>query len=494
METLKKVGAVKIYSSNEIGSSRIGIGFEKLDRGAFDPEKAYDPVAATGAKWIRLQSGWARTETKKGIYSFQWLDSIVDNLLKRGMTPWLCLCYGNSLYTPEAAEIFGAVGYPPQTPEAAEGWSNYVTETVRHFKGRIAWYEVWNEPDGVWCWKTGVDGTEYGELVKRTAAAVKAGDPDAKIIGGCQCLFELEWLSAMLATGAGKVLDAFSYHNYAVDETFLPHQVQSLYALAKRYNQEIKLIQGETGAQSRSDSPGGALSGGAWTQLKQAKYMVRHTITDFMSNVMFSSYFSCLDMMEALNGRVGDKASRKDFGYFGILSAEFDDDGVATGVYTPKTAYRTLQVLASVFKEDFDIAVLPVQLRSEFSRRLLGPEEPPKAFSYAGFQRKNGSCAFAYWKPTDLLTDSFESTVSIDSVLPGKPRIVDLLDGTVYEIPEPMIKRETPTWRDTPNGAVEIPGNTASKNLDFLRFVHLPVKDYPLLLTFGDFFDWEKYE
>ena len=113
MERLIKIGNVKAFSSSEIKDSRIGIGFEKLDRGVFDPEKAYDKVAATGAKWVRIQSGWARTEMTKGIYSCEWLDSIVDNLVKRGMRPWLCLCYGNPLYNAEAAKVFGAVGCPP---------------------------------------------------------------------------------------------------------------------------------------------------------------------------------------------------------------------------------------------------------------------------------------------------------------------------------------------------------------------------------------------
>ena len=66
MERLKKIGKVKTFSSSEIKFSRMGIGFEKLDRNVFDPEKAYDKVAATGAKFVRIQSGWERTEKEKG--------------------------------------------------------------------------------------------------------------------------------------------------------------------------------------------------------------------------------------------------------------------------------------------------------------------------------------------------------------------------------------------------------------------------------------------
>ena len=44
--------------------SRLGIGFEKLDRAVFDPEKAYDPVAASGVKWVRIPSSRQRTKTE----------------------------------------------------------------------------------------------------------------------------------------------------------------------------------------------------------------------------------------------------------------------------------------------------------------------------------------------------------------------------------------------------------------------------------------------
>lgn len=116
MERLKKIGKIIPKKSSEIKNSKIGLGFEKLDRDAFDPEKAYDKVAEIGVKKARIQSGWQKTEKQKGVYDFAWLDNIVDNFLKRGISPWLCLCYGNSLYTEKAKEYFGAVGCPPIFP------------------------------------------------------------------------------------------------------------------------------------------------------------------------------------------------------------------------------------------------------------------------------------------------------------------------------------------------------------------------------------------
>ena len=124
MERLIKIGKIVPKKASEIKNSRIGIGFEKLDRKIFDPEKAYDKLADIGAKWVRIQSGWERTEQTKGVYDFSWLDSIVDNLHSRGLIPWINLVYGNGLYDEDAALVYGGVGCPPIKSETAKkGWA-----------------------------------------------------------------------------------------------------------------------------------------------------------------------------------------------------------------------------------------------------------------------------------------------------------------------------------------------------------------------------------
>lgn len=467
MNRFPQIGTVKPVMSSDVKRSRLGIGFEKLDREVFDPEKAYDKVAAIGVKWIRLQSGWARTEKTKGVYDFGWLDSVVDDLIRRGMQPWICLCYGNALYSPEAAEIFGAVGVPPiKTPAEREGWKNYVTALTRHFAGRVLWYEVWNEPDGSWCWKHGVNGAEYGEFVKATATAVKAGDPQAKVSGGSMCLKGLEWLNDVFSTGAGKVMDGLTYHAYDPNETFLS-RVKALRAFCRLQNPQMEIIQGETGTQSRDDGAG-ALHRCAWTPELQAKFVARHITCHLLQDVKFTSYFSCMDMIEALNGKVGDTASYLDYGYFGVLGADFDANGKAVGTYTPKPSYYTLQTLAAVFREDFTVTDLPVELLQKPSPRANGNDTADIEILHGGFRRENGACAFAYWKPVDLLTASFNGTVTISAAgLAGTPRLVDLLTGKIHAIPESVM---------TDNGR----GHIALENM--------PLRDYPLLLTFGDFF------
>ncbi len=472
MEQLKRIGRITPKRSLDIKESKLGIGFEKLDRNVFDPEKAYDKLELVGVKWVRIQSGWQRTERVKGQYDFEWIEKVVDNLISRGMRPWICLCYGNDLYNEEAKEIFGAVGVPPIfTDEQKAGWANYVKATVGHFRGKVDHYEIWNEPDGKWCWKHGVSGTEYGKFCVDTSAAIREVMPEATVIGGVICTFgsNLAFMNEALAAGMDKAIDAVSFHEYTPDESKLFVHIPALKALVHSYNPDIKIIQGESGSQSRSDGCG-ALRGGAWTPLRQAKQCVRHAIADLMIDVEFTSYFSCMDMIEALNGKVGDLNSYLDYGYFGILGADFDENGFASGEYSPKPAYYAYQNVCSVFADGAEPCDLPILRLVLPSKRLLGADYQGDLI-FKGFRKDNGSAAFAYWNSTPLLTTDFESTVSFRVTnMKGGIRVVDLLHGDVYELPADMIE-------ESGFGTVTV------KNI--------PVTDWPMLLTFGDFADFE---
>lgn len=476
MERFRKIGEVRIRHSREIESSPFGIGFEKLDRGLFDPDGAYGLLDEIGVKWVRIQSGWSRTETEKGHYDFTWLDEIVDQLIQHGMKPWLCLCYGNGLYDSAAAETFGGAGCPPRTDEAKDAWCRYVEETVRRYLTKISFFEIWNEPDGVWCWKHGPDGREYGEFLNMTAATVRKVNPEAKIIGGAICRFDLQWLTDMLESGAGKTMDYLSYHGYNPDERVTVRKMRAVRALCRKYNPDIGFIEGENGSQSRF-TEAGALYGASWTPRKQAKQLARMMLHNLFSGAYFCSYFSCMDMAEALNGKTGDAESRRDFAAFGVLSSHFNENGISQGPFTPKLSYRTLQVLCSIFGEPYELCDLPAVWdktflngfpESEPSWTIRRMDDSPDDLIHQGFRRGNGSSALIYWTPKELLTTEYSSTISLEICkMEGCAYLIDILDGSIYEIPEKM---------------EEFPGK------DLRIFHHLPLMDHPLMLAFGDFF------
>ena len=467
MERMKKIGTVKPSHAKDIKESRMGLGMEKLDRDAFDPEKVYDKVAALGVKWIRLQSGWQKTEKDEGVYDFSWLDSQVDHLLERGLVPWLCLCYGNILYDALAKEYVGAVGCVPiRTERAYEAWLRYVEETVKHFKGRIEYYEVWNEPEGDWTWRPKANPKEYAEFCIRTGRAIKSVNPSAKVITGSHYDDTMHFFNEEFTYGTLSVSDAVTYHSYNYDETLSIQRVRALRTLIRHYGGNAEIIQGESGSQSKTGG-NGALYWVRTNPEMQAKQLLRHTVADLLTGCKFTSVFSCVDMAENLDAKEGEPITTG--GYFGLLGAEFDPrTGTLVGDYYAKPSYYAFQNLCAIFNENVE----PIEIASIFtpkvSTRIDGRDCPTRELIYGGIQKSNGSKAFAYWNSTDMVTvGSYEGSVSFElSGVSGEVKLIDPRDGSIYEIPESVVTKT---------------------EHHLYRFCNLPVRDYPLILAFGDF-------
>jgi hypothetical protein len=463
LDDMKRAGRVEPISSRDIESSRLGLGMEKLDRDAFDPAPLYDSVAALGVKWIRIQSGWAKTEKKRGLYSFGWLDEIVNQLISHKLRPWMCLCYGNGLYTPEAAEYVGAVGFPPLSDIATVGWIAYIKATVAHYKGRIFDYEIWNEPDGT-CWRHGANAKEYGEFACRTAEAIRSIDPEARIFVGSVYTHDLKYIDDFLSTGLYKYADALTIHEYTYDERYMLHRVSATRALLDMYNPDIKIIQGESGSQSKSGGFG-ALNWIEVNERQQAKQLLRHTVADLLCGVEFSSYFSCVDMVECVTGgRIGGD-DLSNWGYFGLIRHK-PDEADSSRRYTYKPSYYTMQVLAAALGQAETVQA-PVLLTPQKSAAVDDEDLSDATLIIGAFHNAVGKLGVVYWNSTDMLKiRDYESTVSMQVVTSGtNPCLIDLMDGTVYAFSEKQYKKED---------------NTCT-------FTHIPVKDHPLLIAFDDF-------
>lgn len=467
MERLKKIGKIEPRCSLAVTDSPMGVGMEKLDRDAFEPEKVYDKVAALGVKWIRLQSGWQKTEREEGIYNFEWLDSQVDNLVSRGLKPWLCLCYGNGLYDESAKQYFGAVGAPPIRSERAyDAWLKYVGETVRHFAGRIEYYEIWNEPEGGWTWRPGPSAEEYTEFCVRTGNVIKENDPSAKVMVGSHYQDSLAYFNTEFALGILEVADAVTYHTYNYDESLSMQRAKALKVLTEHYGKNIEVVQGECGSQSNSGG-NGALNWVRTNQNMQTKYILRHVVAEVMAGVRFTSIFSSVDMAENLAALEGEPITT--CGYFGLLGAEFDKrTGKLVGDYYEKPSYYAFQNLCALFDQKIIPEDLPVIFTPRASRRIDGFDCPTRELIYGGFSKENGSKAFAYWNSTNMVTCSgFEGSVTFEiSGVSGQIRLIDPMDGSIYEIGNDIMK---------------------SGGNGLYTFENIPVKDYPLILTFGEF-------
>ena len=102
-----------------------------------------------------------------------------------------------------------------KTEEEIQCYLNYVRFIVRHFKDRIQYYEIWNEPNaGVPGWR--IDLADYINLVKRAVPVIRQEYLEAKImVGGTGNLREAEshdYLFSILRSDIMPLVDAISWH------------------------------------------------------------------------------------------------------------------------------------------------------------------------------------------------------------------------------------------------------------------------------------------
>jgi hypothetical protein len=435
---------VKARASKEIAASPISIGFETLDRKMFEPERTYPHLAKLGVKWARCQTGWARTESRKGEFDFRWLDEVVDSLLGIGIQPWFNLGYGNTLYTPGAAHE-SAVGWAPlNNDDAKQAWLRYVDKIGERYASRVKHWEIWNEPNIAGFWQPEKpDPARYVELVRMTAPVLRKRVPGSVLIGGAYAgLTALDYFEGCFESGLANLVDKVSYHPYrGVPEENYENDLRAFRGIINRYKPGMPIWQGENGAPSTNNSTG-ALRELEWDEARQARWLLRRLMTDLALDVEVSSYFQTVDMVNYVwsSGQSGMTNSK------GVLRGR---------EYTPKASYYALQNLCAIVDSDLK--------RTDLLVRAGGPGIDSIALRTASFVKK-GRPVYAWWHPANL-QKGFESQKARLTVWSGKAAkldnaaIVDLLTGDIVPAPKPA----------------SASGLTA--------FDSVPVRDYPLLLT-----------
>ena len=214
---LSRIGMLAVPKSADLSeSANASIGFECLDRGLFDPDRCYDTLAAAGVKWARCQTMWSRCEKQKGIYDFTVLDGVVDNLTRRGIRPWFCVTFGNTLYMTNCF-TGAAVGCVPTLygDECRTAWCAYVRALAKRYKGKVTHWEIWNEPNIKHFWQPSTpNADDYLELVKLTGGVIREEIPDAKIGGTTSSPALNDWETRFFEAGGAAAIDFWCGHAY----------------------------------------------------------------------------------------------------------------------------------------------------------------------------------------------------------------------------------------------------------------------------------------
>ncbi len=430
------LGKIKTRPAQEIAASSWSIGGETLDRdfAIYANYKKY--LGPLGAKGLRLQTGWAKCESKLGVYDFAWLDAVVDDALAQGVQPWLEVSYGNKLYRDGGGTGLG--GGIPTSPEALTAWDNWVRALVRRYRDRVTEWEIWNEPD------LGPTPAEaYADFFIRTAEVIRGEQPQARLYA-LALAHKVPYADAFLARveqrGQLALVDAITVHSYPEnpDQT---HNIDELRAsIAKHGGAPIAVRQGETGATSKYQE-NFALKKLPMTETIQAKWNLRRMLAHHGKDVPVN-LFTMID----LHYRFGPKL---DMNYKGLLASNPDQ----TVAYA-KPAYAAAQRVFSVF----DAALVRI---ADYPATV--PDQKKLAL-FAYRHKTSGLQAITLWfkdkVPAD--TNTFAPLdVTLERGAFTEPVYADLLTGDVRAIPQA-------NWSRVGEG---------------IAFRQLPIYDSPVLIA-----------
>lgn len=202
---------------------------------AWKRERTVRMAAEGGIGWVKQQFPWAELEPqRKGEYlqaasrASTWtkFDEIVS----------LCDAYG--------LRVVARLDLPPAwtrqdnslqnaPPDDLQDYGDFVYEFVRHYRGRIGYIQIWNEPNIYPEWgNRAVDPAEYVEMLRIAYLRAKEADPNVYVLsaplaytlgephpepGKWRSMNDLTYLEGMYEAGAAEYFDILSTNAFGMD-------------------------------------------------------------------------------------------------------------------------------------------------------------------------------------------------------------------------------------------------------------------------------------
>ena len=174
---------------------------------------ALQQVADSGSGWVRIGVGWCSLEERGPGQVSTWyqdrLDSTVEQALRLGLKPLATLgCTPTWLSGSQDLKAL------PRGEEQYRHYQRIATYLAQRYRGRIAAWEVWNEPDcsGGTCPNT--PASDYVPVLRAGYAGIKAADPSATVISAGTSGANAQWIQGLYAAGAKGFFDALGLHPY----------------------------------------------------------------------------------------------------------------------------------------------------------------------------------------------------------------------------------------------------------------------------------------
>ena len=176
------------------------------------------PTVPIGALGKGSCVDWEYVEPSRGTYNWSTLDGYVNAAAANGVD----IFYSNGgvpswAITDHSSCVPSGCGGPQfcaKIPDSIADWQNFYTALVTRYKGRIKYYELWNEP--YMTYGNGIGLSPSDAVVLTTAAynIIRANDPTAQIITPSMDGQYPSYAASYFAAGGPTAVDIASLHAY----------------------------------------------------------------------------------------------------------------------------------------------------------------------------------------------------------------------------------------------------------------------------------------
>jgi hypothetical protein len=195
---------------------------------------------------------WSDLEPQRGVWDFSVLDRFVklaqsrnqNVLLTLGQTPAWASSNISELSYNGLGSVYG--------PKSLDDWRNMVRVLSTRYKGRIAAYEIWNEPNDPNFAKLSMN--ELIDLTRVASQEIRSNDPAAKVVSASP--YSIGYLDSYLAAGVANYVDVIAYHHYTNFPELMIGELSSVRYTLDDYGvtKPIWLTEGGSGDEKQSES------------------------------------------------------------------------------------------------------------------------------------------------------------------------------------------------------------------------------------------------
>ena len=180
-------------------------------------EEVLDRLVEAGVEWVRIDLSWAMLQPESGSEYSTWgtdfADRVIEMAERRGLE-----VLGMFWLTPSWANDGAGERAAPTDPEDYARAAAWVAE---RYEGRIAAWEIWNEPNDA-NFLVGEDPVVYAGLLRAAYPAIKEAAPDAQVVFGGTVYNDAEWIGRVYEAGAGNSFDVMATHPYQAVANLAP--------------------------------------------------------------------------------------------------------------------------------------------------------------------------------------------------------------------------------------------------------------------------------